>query len=95
MELLLEVVIEFFLELVVGEGVELQTNPKVPKWLRITLGIMTLLVSSVIIVGCIVLGVLVLKETLPGGIAMIFLGVLLLVCGIWKLLKMKKQREKF
>lgn len=94
MELLLEFVVEFILEIVVNGGMELQHNEKIPKWIRVTLAVFTILFFAAIIIGCIVLGVVILKDTLLGGGLMIVLGAVLLVCAIWKLLKMKKQMEK-
>lgn len=94
MELLLEFVAEFVLEIVVNGGMELQHNEKIPKWIRVTLAVFTILFFAVIIIGCIVLGVMILKDTLLGGGLLIVLGVVLLVCSIWKLLKMKRQMEK-
>ena len=92
MELLLEFVLEFFFEIIVDGGMELQHEERIPKWIRVALAVFTVLFFTVVIVGCIVLGVLILKDTLPGGIAMIFLGVIMLLCTIRKIVKMKNQQ---
>lgn len=94
MELLLEFVVEFFLEIVIDGGMELQHNEKIPKWIRVTLAVFSIMFFAAIIIGCIVLGILLLKDTLLGGSLLIVLGVVLLLGAIWKLLKMKKQMEK-
>lgn len=92
MELLLEFVIEFFFEIIVDSGLELQHNERIPKWIRVTLAVFTVLFFTVVIVGCIVLGALILKDTLLGGIVLIFLGVIMLLCAIRKIVKVKKHQ---
>lgn len=94
MELLLEFVIELFFEIIIDGGMELQHNEKVPKWIRVILAVIIVLFFATIIIGCIVLGALILKKTLLGGCALIVLGVVFLVCAVWKLLKRKKQMDK-
>ncbi len=92
MELLLEFVIEFFFEIIVDCGMELQHNEKIPKWIRVTLAVFVVLFFVAVIVGCIVLGALILKNTLLGGIVLIFLGVIMLLCAIRKIMKMKSHQ---
>lgn len=71
--------IEIVLELILDGSIELLPNKKVPKWIRIIIS----LVLISIIIGIIVFGVLLLKESILGGIILLVVGIFLLVgCSI-------------
>lgn len=93
MEFLIEFVVELFFELLTEGGMEIIPNKRVPKWLRYLIAVVLTLFFAVIIFGCIILGVLILKETLLGGMTIIALGVIMLVLGIRKFIKVKNQMQ--
>ena len=67
--------IEILLDLIVNGSIEMLPNKKVPKWIRT---IISLIIISMIM-GLIIVGIVVLKESLLGGILIIIVGVFLLI----------------
>lgn len=67
--------IEFLIELVLEGSHELLKSKKVPKWIRYLIA----LIFIGITIGLIILGIILLKETLAGGIIIIGAGLFLLV----------------
>ena len=67
--------IEFLIELVLDGSHELLKSKKVPKWIRYLIA----LIFIGITVGLIVLGIILLKETIISGIIIIGAGLFLLV----------------
>ena len=72
--------IEILLDLIVSGNIEMLPNQKVPKWIRI---IISLILISII------LGIVLLKESLLGGILIIIVGAFLLIGIIIKVKYMK------
>lgn len=75
--------IEILLELIIDGSIELLPNKKVPKWIRI---IISLFLISIII-GIIVLGIILFKESILGGSIILLVGIILLIGAIIKIRK--------
>lgn len=78
--------IEIILELIFEGSIGVLQNKKVPKWIR---SIIALFFVSILI-GIIVLGVMILKKSVFGGIIIIGVGVFLLIGIIIKIRKYMK-----
>ena len=87
----MEYVIEFILELLVDGTIEILPNKKVSKWIRYPLGILVGLFMFAVIIGILVFGLLILGEWIIAGILMLALGIALLVCAIYKTVKVIRQ----
>ncbi len=83
----METIFEFILELLLEGSIEISKSRIIPKYIRYPLiGLLSLFFLAVL--GLIfVAGILVLKESLLGGIFLILLGVFLLVMAVLKLRK--------
>ncbi len=83
----METIFEFILELLLEGSIEISKSRKIPKYIRYPLiGLLSLFFLAVL--GLIfVAGILVLKESLLGGIFLILLGAFLLVMAVLKLWK--------
>ena len=84
----MEYVIEFILELLVDGTIEILPNKKVSKWIRYPL---VGLFMFAVIIGILVFGLLILGESIIAGILMLALGIALLVCAIYKTVKVIRQ----
>ncbi|MBR6689022.1 MAG: hypothetical protein IKL68_03295 [Clostridia bacterium] len=83
----MEDLIEFLIELIFEVGVEASENKKVPKALRVLLAIIIILLYLLGTGLILLVGVLMLEETILGGIAMLALGVVILVALFVKMYK--------
>ena len=83
----MEDLIEFLIELVFEAGVEASENKKVPKALRVLLAIIIILLYLLSAGLILLVGVLMLEETILGGITMLTLGVVILVALFVKIYK--------
>ena len=83
----MEDLIEFLIELVFEAGVEASENKKLPKALRVLLAIIIILVYLLSAGLILFVGVLMLEETILGGITMLALGVVILVALFVKIYK--------
>ncbi len=83
----MEGLIEFLIELIFEVGVEASENKKVPKFLRVLLAIIIILLYLLGTGAILFVGVLMLEETILGGIAMLALGVIILVALFVKMYK--------
>ncbi len=88
---MMEDLIEFLIELVFEAGVEASENKKVPKALRVLLAIIIILVYLLANGLILFVGILMLEETILGGIAMLALGIVILVA---LFVKMHKKYEE-
>ena len=83
----MEDLIEFLIELVFEAGVEASENKKLPKALRVLLAIIIILLYLLSAGLILLVGVLMLEETILGGITMLTLGVVILVALFVKIYK--------
>ena len=87
MEFIIELILDLFIDSVEG----ILPNSKIPKKLRVVLGIIACAIISAIILGVIVLGALIIKDSVLGGIIMIAIGLAMLVGFICKVIKTKNK----
>ena len=78
---ILDILIEILIELIFEGSSELLKNNKVPKWIRIIIA--SIFIS--IIFALIVLGILILRKSIIGGIIIIGFGLFLLIGSIIKI----------
>lgn len=79
----MDTLIDIILDLIINGSIELLPNKKIAKVVRIMIS----LILIGIMVGIIVLGVVLLKKQLIGGIVLLVVGVSLLVGSIFKIKK--------
>lgn len=84
----MEVIVEFILELLLEGSIEVSRNIKVPKYIRYPLIFIISLLFLFVICIVILVGVLLLNESVIGGSAFILLGLFMLVSAIIKFKKM-------
>ena len=82
----MEDLIGLLLEIILDGSIELLPNKKVPKWIRIIIS----LVFISIIIGIMVLGIVLLKQSIIGGSILIVIGIFLLVGSIIEIRKYMK-----
>lgn len=83
----MEGLIEFLIDLVFEVGIEASENKKLPKFVRVILAVIIILIYLFAAGTILLVGALMLEETVLGGIAMIFLGVIILVALFVKIYK--------
>ena len=84
----MEYLIDFILELVIEGSIEASKNKKVPKPLRYVALIIVLLFFICVISLIIFVGILVLKQSIIGGILLILLGIFMVIASVLKFRKM-------
>ena len=84
----MEIIVEFILELLLEGSIEVSRNIKVPKYIRYPLIFIISLLFLFVICIVILVGVLLLNESVIGGIIFILLGLFMLVSVIIKVKKM-------
>lgn len=92
----MEYLFEFILELAFESSVEASKNPRVPKWIRLLLITIIVLLFLGVIGIVFFTGILMLKENLVAGVFLNVIGLLMLIMGIIKfrkvyLLKLNKE----
>ena len=83
----MEYVIEFILELLFEFSIEASKSSKIPKFVRILLFIIILSVFIGVIALIFLVGILLFKYSISGGILIILLGIIMLVSAIIKVRK--------
>lgn len=89
----MEFIFELILELLFEGSMELSTNKKTPKWLRIILAIFIILFMLTITIGLIVIGLLFIKSEPLVSVFIIIVGSILLIGAIIKLKKIYFQNK--
>lgn len=79
--------IEILVELIFELGVETSKNKKIPKYIRYPLIALILLLSIGVIGLIILIGTVILKDSLIGGILIILLGIVMAILGVMKFRK--------
>jgi len=87
-------IIEFLLELIIEGSIELIPNKKVPKWLRYIIAFVLSLVALTFIIGLIVFGIMLIRESILGGLILLVVGIILLVYGVVEFIKVKRKMNK-
>lgn len=87
----MDILIEILIELIFEGSSELLKNKKVPKWIRIIIA--SIFVS--LLCALIVLGILILRKSIIGGIIIIVFGLFLLIGSIIKIRNHLKNNKKY
>lgn len=87
----MEFIIELILDLFIDGVEEVLPNSKIPKKLRVALGIIACVIIFAFVLAVFVLGALILKESVLGGILTIAVGIALLIGFIYKIIKTKNK----
>lgn len=90
----MEDLIEFILDLLVDSGMEVVSNKKISKKIRIPILIFLILIFFSVITLLIILGVLISKESVLGGLLITLLGIILLFLMILKFKKVYLEKFK-
>lgn len=91
MDAVIEFIADLILELIVGGTMEILLNRKIPGWIRYPLGVLLGLVVLCGVIFLIIAGFLIFRESRIGGLFLIGLGILLLLCCIRKAIKIIRQ----
>ena len=87
----MEFLIELLLDLFVEGSIEALSNKKLPKWIKYILAFIIILLFLTLTIGLIVLGIILLNDSILGGMFLIIIGIVLLMFSISKFAKVKKQ----
>lgn len=90
----MDFLIEELIELLLEGTVELSKSKKVPNWIRYPLIVLIVLGFTGVVLGIFILGLAILKESILGGILLIVLSLVFLVCGICKFRKTYIERQE-
>lgn len=82
MDDILELLVEFLLDIAIDGGVEAISSKKTPRWGRLILAIVVGLLCFAIIIGVIIFGIMTLDESVMGGAFIIVVGVGLFIAAI-------------
>lgn len=85
-------IIEFLLDLVFEIGSEVAASQKAPKWIRYPLIGLFLLLYAVIAIGSVVVGFMILDESIPFALILIGIGLVIMVFGFFKIRKEYRKR---
>ena len=92
----MEDIIEFILELILEGGIEASKNKKIPKFIRYPLILITILFFIAIIGLIFFVGIMLLKDSIIGGIFIISIGVFMFIDTIIRFKKeylIKKEKK--
>lgn len=76
--------IEIALDLIIDGGLEISSNKKISKWIRYPIIALISLFFLTVTIGLLVLGILILKQTILGGIFIIIISIILIISSIIK-----------
>jgi len=79
---ILEILVEFLLEIVVDSGVDAVSSKKRSSWGKLIIAILAAIICFVIIIGIIIFGFMTLDESVIGGAMIIIVGVFLLIAAV-------------
>jgi len=89
----MELLVEFFVDLILEGSMEISEDEKMPKWLRYICLTIVILVFGAVTIGLFVLGIFVGKENIYAGIFFILIAFILLISGIVKFEKKYIQKR--
>lgn len=90
----MELIFEFILELILDGSIEVSKSKKIPKYIRYPLIVLISLFFIAIIGLVIFTGILILKESLIGGIFFILIGIFMFIMSIIKFRKTYLNKQK-
>lgn len=93
----MEIIFEFIVELLLEGSIEVSSNKKISKWIRYPLIFLLVLFFLSIISLLIIVGISIYNKSILGSLIMIAIGILFLILGIVKFIKIyiKKDRDIF
>jgi len=89
----MELLVEFFVDLILEGSLEISEDERMPKWLRYICLTIVILVFGAVTIGLFVLGIFVGKENIYAGIFFILIAFILLISGIVKFEKKYIQKR--
>ena len=89
----MDFIFELILELLFEGSMDLSTNKKVPKWLRIIFASLIILFMLTITLGLVIIGILLIKQDPAPSIFFIILGTLLFIGAITKIKELYFQKR--
>lgn len=90
----MEYIIEFILELILEGSMELSQNKKIPKIIRYPLIAIIILFFLTVTLGLIIVGILILKQSILMGLFIILIGLIILIASIFKFRNMYLNKSK-
>lgn len=85
--------IEIALDLIIEGGLEISGNKKINKWIRYPIIALISLFFLTVIIGLLVFGILILKQTILGGIFIIIISIVLIISSIIKFKKIYSEKK--
>jgi len=89
----MELLVEFFVDLILEGSLEISEDERMPKWLRYICLTIVILVFGAVTIGLFILGIFVGKENIYAGIFFILIAFILLISGIVKFEKKYIQKR--
>ena len=94
MVLIIDEFIEFILDLLLEGGIELSANKKVSKWIRYPIIAFLFLFFTIVIFGMLILGILMIEESILVSFIFVTCGIAMLVGSVIKFKKTYLEHKK-
>ena len=94
MVLIMDELIEFILDLLLEGGIELSANKKVSKWIRYPIIAFLFLFFTIVIFGMIILGILMIEESILVSFIFVTCGIAMLIGSVIKFRKTYLEHKK-
>lgn len=94
MVLIMDELIEFILDLLLEGGIELSANKKVSKWIRYPIIAFLFLFFTIVIFGMIILGILMIEESILVSFIFVACGIAMLIGSVIKFKKTYLEHKK-
>ena len=94
MVLIMDELIEFILDLLLEGGIELSANKKVSKWIRYPTIAFLFLFFTIVIFGMIILGILMIEESILVSFIFVACGIAMLIGSVIKFRKTYLEHKK-
>ena len=92
--LIMDELIEFILDLLLEGGIELSANKKVSKWIRYPIIAFLFLFFTIVIFGMIILGILMIEESILVSFIFVACGIAMLIGSVIKFKKTYLEHKK-
>lgn len=94
MVLIMDELIEFILDLLLEGGIELSANKKISKWIRYPIIAFLFLFFTIVIFGMIILGILMIEESILVSFIFVACGIAMLIGSVIKFKKTYLEHKK-
>ena len=94
MVLIMDELIEFILDLLLEGGIELSANKKISKWIRYPIIAFLFLFFTIVIFGMIILGILMIEESILVSFIFVACGIAMLIGSVIKFRKTYLEHKK-